>query len=115
VAVPPHNGVLSGRKFSQLMRLAQEATEWSLVRAERPNCAIRLPVVNPFYWGGLLFFFEMATALEGELLNVNAFDQPGVEGYKHYMYYGLGKEGLDKKIVDEIKSHPLRKDRRFIL
>ena len=80
-----------------------------------PLQAIRMPEVNPFHWGGLLFFFEMATAFEGELLNINAFDQPGVEGYKNYMYYTLGKQGLDKKIVDDIKNHPLRKDKRFIL
>jgi glucose-6-phosphate isomerase len=111
----PKNSVLSGKRFSQLMRLAQEATEWSLVKASRPNCAIRMPEVNPFHWGGLLFFLEMATAFEGELLNINAFDQPGVEGYKNYMYYALGKQGLDKKIVDDIKNHPLSKDKRFIL
>ncbi|MGA2775410.1 MAG: glucose-6-phosphate isomerase [Candidatus Omnitrophota bacterium] len=113
--VPAKAGILSGKTFSALMRLAQEATEWALVREERPNCTIILPEVSPYYWGGLLFFFEMATAFEGELLNVNAFDQPGVEGYKNYIYYKLGKPGLAPEVAAEIKSTPLIKNPKYIL
>ncbi|MEI3424353.1 MAG: hypothetical protein V8Q85_04575 [Christensenellales bacterium] len=43
------------------------------------NKTITLPVVNPFTIGELLYFFEIQTAYAGELLNINAFDQPGVE------------------------------------
>ncbi|MCG8431485.1 MAG: glucose-6-phosphate isomerase, partial [Candidatus Omnitrophica bacterium] len=97
-----------------LMQLAQEATEWALVGESRPNCTIILPEVSPYYWGALLYFFEMATAYEGELLNVNAFDQPGVEGYKNYMYYKLGKTGLAKDIVSRIRKNPLKKKGAFV-
>lgn len=107
--------ILSNRCFSDLLKLAQEATEWALVRQDRPNCTIIMPEVSPFYWGGLLFFFEMATAFEGELLSINAFDQPGVEGYKNYMYYKLGKPGISKTILEEIKNNPLLKQKRNIL
>ncbi len=112
--VPGKNDLLSGKSFSQLMQLAQEATEWALVRQSRPNCTIVMPEVNAFNWGSLLFFFEMATAFEGELQNVNAFDQPGVEGYKNYMYYKLGKSGLAKEIASEIESKPLVKKAEYI-
>ncbi|MDD5237181.1 MAG: glucose-6-phosphate isomerase, partial [Candidatus Omnitrophica bacterium] len=105
---------LSGRSYSQLLSLAQEATEWALVQEDRPNCAIILPRVNAFHWGELLFFFEMATAFEGELLNVNAFDQPGVEAYKQYMYYKLGKPGITKETAARIAGNPLLKKARFI-
>ncbi|MDD5269844.1 MAG: glucose-6-phosphate isomerase [Candidatus Omnitrophica bacterium] len=115
IKVPAGNGILSGRRFSELIGLAQEATEWALVRESRPNCTIILPEVSAYYWGALLYFFEMATAFEGELLGINAFDQPGVEGYKNYMYYKLGKPGLDKAVAEEIKGNPLVKDPRFIL
>ncbi|HOX09100.1 MAG TPA: glucose-6-phosphate isomerase, partial [Candidatus Omnitrophota bacterium] len=115
IKVPAGNGILSGRKFSELIGLAQEATEWALVRESRPNCTIILPEISAYYWGALLYFFEMATAFEGELLGINAFDQPGVEGYKNYMYYKLGKPGLDKAVAEEIKGNPLVKDPRFIL
>jgi glucose-6-phosphate isomerase len=107
--------LLLGKRFSQLLNLAQEATEWALVRQERPNCTIILPQANPFYWAGLLFFFEMATAFEGELLDINAFDQPGVEGYKNYMYYKLSKPGIAKEVIAEIKSNPLVKHKRYII
>ncbi|MCX5714274.1 MAG: hypothetical protein NT033_05595 [Candidatus Omnitrophica bacterium] len=106
---------LEGKKFSQLLSLAEEATEWALVKDQRPNCTIMLPKINPYYWGGLILFFELATAYEGELLDVNAFDQPGVEGYKNYMYYRLGKPGLPKEITLEIKKRPLIKNPKFII
>jgi glucose-6-phosphate isomerase len=113
--IPGRNDLLAGKSFSQLMKLAQEATEWALVREERPNCTIVMPELNAFNWGALLFFFEMATAFEGELQNVNAFNQPGVEGYKNYMYYKLGKPRVSADIVEEIKNHPLAKNPDLIL
>ncbi len=113
--VPGIGDLLSGRQYSQLMQLAQEATEWALVNEQRPNCTIIMPEVDAYHWGALLFFFEMATAFEGELLNVNAFDQPGVEGYKNYMYYKLGKPGIAPEIAGEIKSKPLIKKSEYLL
>ena len=113
--IPGKGDLLSGKSFCQLMQLAQEATEWALVSENRPNCTIIIPEVSAYNWGGLLFFFEMATAFEGELLNVNAFDQPGVEGYKNYMYYKLGKSGIASVIAEEIKSKPLIKKPEYIL
>ena len=115
ITIPSKNDILSGKRFSELIKLAQEATEWALVREARPNCTIIMPEVSAYYWGALLFFFEMATAFEGELLNVNAFDQPGVEGYKTYMYYKLGKPGISADIASEIKNNPLIKDPQLIL
>jgi glucose-6-phosphate isomerase len=106
---------LSGRRYSRLLALAEEATEWALARESRPNCTIIIPKVSPFYWGGLILFFEMATAFEGELLNINAFDQPGVEGYKNYMYYKLEKPGLPKAVAQAIKQNPLVKKAKFIV
>jgi glucose-6-phosphate isomerase len=106
---------LEGRRYSELLSVAEEATEWALVREERPSCTITLPEISPFYWGAILFFFEIATAFEGELLGVNAFDQPGVEGYKNYMYYKLGKPGISKEISDDIKNNPLVKKSKYII
>jgi glucose-6-phosphate isomerase len=85
------------------------------VRQQRPNLKIILPRICAYHWGGLLFFFEMATAFEAELLKINAFDQPGVEGYKNYMYYKLGKSGIPKETVQEIKKFPLLSKRSLIL
>ncbi|MDD2679297.1 MAG: hypothetical protein PHO03_00640 [Candidatus Omnitrophica bacterium] len=115
IKIPGTADILSGKSFAELLKLAQEATEWALVRSARPNCTVTLSQVSPYNWGALLFFFEMATAFEGELLNINAFDQPGVEGYKNYMYYKLGKPGISQDIANEIKNHPLVKNTKYIL
>jgi glucose-6-phosphate isomerase len=115
IAVPGIGDLLSGRKYSSLLSLAQEATEWALVRQQRPNCTIIMPEISAFTWGSLIFFFEMATAFEGELLNINAFDQPGVEGYKNYMYFKLGKPGLPSQVEQDIKKNPLIKRNRYII
>ncbi len=113
--IPTGFNILSGKNFSGLMKLAQEATEWALVNQSRPNCTIIMPKVDAYNWGALLFFFEMATAFEGELQNVNAYDQPGVEGYKNYMYYKLGKPGIPQAVAEEIKNKPLIKNPEYIL
>jgi len=57
----------------------------------------------------------MATAFEGELLEVNAFDQPGVEGYKNYLYYKLEKPGISAEIIEEIRKNPLVKNSKLII
>ncbi|SYZ72535.1 putative Glucose-6-phosphate isomerase [Candidatus Zixiibacteriota bacterium] len=115
VRVPSGNGFVSGKEYGELIKLAQEATAWSLARENRASCVVSLPELTPYNWGALLFFFEMATAYEGELLNVNAFNQPGVESYKNYMYYKLRKPGLAADIEKEIKTHSFPKKKKYIL
>ena len=55
VTVPGRKDFLSGKHYSGLLHLAQEATEWALVREKRPNCSIIMPQLSPYHWGGLLF------------------------------------------------------------
>ena len=55
------------------------ATEYALYKAKRMNRTIILPEVNAFTIGQLLYMLEVETAFIAELLNINAFDQPGVE------------------------------------
>jgi glucose-6-phosphate isomerase len=106
---------IGARKFSDLMKLAQSATEWALIRENRPNCTITLPELSADTWGQLIFFFEMATAIEAELLNVNAFNQPGVESYKNFMYYQLRKPGISPEIAREIEKNPVKRNSKFII
>ncbi|MEI7903955.1 MAG: hypothetical protein WCI43_00900 [Candidatus Firestonebacteria bacterium] len=106
---------LAGKKYSELLKTAQEGTAWALNRAERPNCVISLPELSPRAWGELLFFFEMATAYEGELLNINAFNQPGVESYKNFMFFKLKKPGVKKETSEEITNNPMVSKKRYII
>ncbi|MFH0940393.1 MAG: hypothetical protein V1840_00870 [Candidatus Omnitrophota bacterium] len=113
--IPGSDGILSDRSFCELLKLAQEATEWALTANNRPNCTVALSQITPSIWGGLIYFFEMATAFEGELLGINAFDQPGVESYKNYMYFKLGKPGLSSDVAQEINKHLIKKNPKFII
>ena len=88
---------LSGHSFNELIKSEQAATEYAVTRSGHMNKTITLPEVNPFTIGELLYFFEIQTAYAGELLNINAFDQPGVEEGKNATYALLGKRGYDEK------------------
>ncbi|MBF0496533.1 MAG: hypothetical protein HQK58_08165 [Deltaproteobacteria bacterium] len=81
----PQLGYLCGHPMSRSLNAALTANEASLAEAGRPNCRLSIPALTPYTLGQFFFFFEMATAFEGELLNVNAYDQPGVEAYKKIM------------------------------
>lgn len=60
--------------------------------ADVPNIIIRLPEMNEYYLGKLFYFFQIACSMSSHLLNVNPFDQPGVEAYKKNMFTLLGKQ-----------------------
>ena len=59
--------------------------------------------------GQLLYFFEVATAFTGELLQINAFDQPGVEEGKNATYAMFGRPGYEEK-KRELEMRPAKKD-----
>ncbi|MCX5750163.1 MAG: glucose-6-phosphate isomerase [Candidatus Saganbacteria bacterium] len=92
----PHesNDYLADKQMSVVGDASQRGTEFALLSEGRPNCTISLPELTPYTLGQLIFFFEIATAMEGELLGVNTYDQPGVEGYKKNMFGRLGKAGF---------------------
>ncbi|MDD3411625.1 MAG: glucose-6-phosphate isomerase, partial [Eubacteriales bacterium] len=77
---------LGGKTLNQLIDAERRGTEYALYRAGRMSQTITLPEVNAYTLGQLICFFEMATAYEGELLDVDAFNQPGVEGSKLASY-----------------------------
>lgn len=46
--------------------------------------------------GHLIYFFELSCAISGKILEINPFDQPGVEKYKTNMFKLLGKPGYEE-------------------
>jgi len=60
-----------------------------------PNGIIKLKKLDAFHIGKLIYFFEKACGLNGYLLGVNPFDQPGVEAYKKNMFALLHKPGFE--------------------
>ena len=68
-----------------------------------PNMRISVPELNEYYIGQLIYFFEIACGISGNLLEVNPFNQPGVEAYKKNMFALLDKPGYeaDSKAIKE--------------
>ena len=99
----PDVNFLCGHTMSELINTEREATEYALTTANRLNKTIMLPEVNAFTIGQLLFMFEMETAFCGELLNIDTYNQPGVEGGKNATYALFGRKGYEntKKEMDE--------------
>ncbi|MGM0446455.1 MAG: glucose-6-phosphate isomerase [Bacillota bacterium] len=87
---------LRGKSLSELINTEKRATELALIKRERLNNTIILPKVNEFTIGQLFYLLELQTALVGELLNINAYNQPGVELGKNYTYGVFGREGYEE-------------------
>ena len=94
---------LGGHTMAQLLNAEQEATAWALARRGRPSMTIRVPRVEAPAVGQLFYLFEVATAVMGELANINAFDQPGVELGKEAAYALMGRPGFDE-LAGEIRA-----------
>lgn len=109
----PDVSFLSGHSLNELITAERRATEYALMRSGRMNKTIMLPEINAFTVGELLCLFELQTAFAGELLNVNAFDQPGVEEGKNAAYALLGRPGYDDK-RRELASAPAPDRARII-
>lgn len=88
----PDVAFLGGKTHNELIEAERQGTEYALLRAGRMNQTIVLPEVNAHTIGQLLYFFEMATAYAGELLDIDAFNQPGVEESKLASFAVLGHE-----------------------
>jgi glucose-6-phosphate isomerase len=82
----PALSFLAGRDLSEVIHAERLATAKALSEAERPNGTILLGEINPASIGALILFFEIATGIAGDLLDVNPYDQPGVEAGKKAMY-----------------------------
>ena len=72
--IPDDLAYLQGHSLNNLNDYHLEATALNLVKNFRLNAKILLPEITPYYIGQLIYFFEMATTLSGELYNVNIFD-----------------------------------------
>jgi len=82
---------LSGKNLDYINQKAYEGTALAHYDGQVPNLSLSIPALTPFYIGQLIFFFEKACGISGYLLEVNPFNQPGVEAYKKNMFRLLGK------------------------
>ena len=90
-------GYLEGKSLNELIHAEMRATALTLMKNSRPNCTITLPRIDARSVGGLLFMLELQTAYAGELYEIDAFDQPGVEEGKQFTYGLMGRHGYEEK------------------
>ena len=109
----PDVNFLSGHTMSELIKAEQKATEYAVTKAGKMNYTITLPVVNEFTLGQLLMLFMMETAYCGAMLNIDAFNQPGVEEGKNATYALLGRNGYEEK-KQELDSAPAKQSKYII-
>ena len=86
---------LAGKSMDFIARQAMDGTLLAHVEGDVPNIVLRTDALDAATLGGLIYFFEYACGLSGYLLDVNPFDQPGVEAYKKNMFALLGKPGYE--------------------
>ena len=102
---------LGGKTLNQLIEAERQGTEYALYRAGRMSQTIILPEVNAYTLGQLMYFFQMTTAYAGELLDIDAFNQPGVEESKIASYALLGNQSEKYlKKAEEMKNRPASVD-----
>ena len=88
---------LAGKTVDFLNKKAFQGTLIAHTDGSVPNLLIKLPKIDEYNFGYLVYFFEKACALSGYILGVNPLNQPGVEAYKKNMFALLGKPGFEKE------------------
>lgn len=86
---------LAGQSLEKLIGAEQRSTAAAMVEARRPNCTFTLAKLDEEHLGAFLQLMEFETALMGELLDINAFDQEGVELGKRFTFGLMGRGGYE--------------------
>ncbi len=78
--------------FSKLINMQCDSVTEALLEEDIPLDTISIEEVNEENMGALMFYYELLTSLVGELIDVNTYDQPGVEAGKIILKKKLEKE-----------------------
>ncbi|HEY8443394.1 MAG TPA: glucose-6-phosphate isomerase [Clostridia bacterium] len=103
---------LQDRTLNELINYERQATEYALTKYKRPNFTIILPEVNAHTVGELLQYFMYQTAYCGAMLDIDTYNQPGVEEGKQATFAMMGRKNYENKLA-EINS--IIKDDKFII
>lgn len=98
---------LEGKRVDEVNKMAELGTRLAHVDGGVPNMRVSVPELNEYYLGQIIYFFEKACGISGLLMNVNPFNQPGVEAYKKNMFALLNKPGYEaesKAIQDRLAN-----------
>ena len=87
---------LAGKRVDEINKMAELGTQLAHVDGGVPNMRISVPKLDEYYLGQLIYFFEKACGISGYILDINPFNQPGVEAYKKNMFALLNKPGYEE-------------------
>ncbi|MHC4983950.1 MAG: glucose-6-phosphate isomerase [Planctomycetota bacterium] len=99
----PGLSYLRKARLSKLINAEKLATEYALAASNRPSVTIRFDEITPAAIGEFIYLYEFTTSLIGELLNINAYDQPAVELGKQATFALMGREGYGT-VASEIEK-----------
>ena len=92
------------KRICDMHRLLKKGTIFEHIMAladfKRPNLTVHLPKINEYYLAQLFYMLEMQTAIIGELYDIDAFNQPGVEQAKNYTYALMGRLGYEESAAE---------------
>lgn len=94
---------LYGKSMDELRNFEASATAAALAKMSRPVISVSIPTLDAEHLGALIQFYEYVTGMTGYLMQVNPFDQPGVEQGKNYTYGLMGRIGYEEQ-AKEVKS-----------
>lgn len=86
---------LAGKTVSYVNEQALKGTMMAHKDGLVPNILLEIPELDAYTFGYLVYFFEKACAMSAYMIDVNPFNQPGVEAYKKNMFALLGKKGYE--------------------
>jgi glucose-6-phosphate isomerase len=86
---------LAGKRLHEINKMAELGVQLAHIDGGVPNLLIEIPSIEESALGALLYFFEKACGISGYLIEVNPFNQPGVEAYKKNMFALLDKPGYE--------------------
>ena len=94
---------LCGHTMGELMNTELFATRYNLAQLHRANYTIYIDTVDEYHIGALLYLMQLQTAYAGAMFNIDAYNQPGVEGGKNATYALFGRKGYEAK-AEEIRN-----------
>ena len=99
----PELGYLSDRLMSELFNSEKAATEFALLKSQRPCLTVLFDEVTEYTVGQFIYLYEVVTSLTGLLFGIDAYDQPGVELGKEATFALMGREGF-QELANEMKA-----------
>lgn len=104
---------LGGAAMGKLLNAEKLATEFAMAKSLRPTVTLRFPEITPASVGEFIYLFEYVTSLMGEMLNIDAYNQPAVELGKKATFALMGRGGYED-VAKEMKPFT-RLDNDYLL